>query len=204
MEITNVIKNILNLDGQYFIEQRTAEEQEDIYQKSLNAYKFNILDEIKNRTINTHKIIDDNGNILTFVSNNGNQYSFNMEFDNTNLDVIKQLLTVSIDLKVFLNLDGTLKYVEYVLLHRGNFNKSNVNILFNYDDGVYEVYCEFKKILTIKNDVYSCFEYINVMVAALFNHISSQEDKIDLNDVLLNGLPKSFNDSIEIEKMLKI
>lgn len=204
MEITNVIKNILNLDGQYFIEQRTAEEQEDIYQKSLNAYKFNILDEIKNRTINTHKIIDDNGNILTFVSNNGNQYSFNMEFDNTNLDVIKQLLTVSIDVKVFLNLDGTLKYVEYVLLHRGNFNKSNVNILFNYDDGVYEVYCEFKKILTIKNDVYSCFEYINVMVAALFNHISSQEDKIDLNDVLLNGLPKSFNDSIEIEKMLKI
>jgi hypothetical protein len=204
MEITNVVKNILNLKGRYFIEKRTSEEQEDFYKKSLNAYSFNILDEVKNRTINTHKIIDESGNTLTFVSNNGSQYSFNMEFDNTNLDGIKQLLSVNINVKVFLDLDGQLKYVEYILLHRGKTNKSNVNISFNYDDEGYKVFCEFNEILKIKNDEYSCFDYINVMVAALFNHISSQEDKIDLNDVLSNGLPKSFIDSIEIEKMLKI
>ncbi len=204
MEITNVVKNILNLKGRYFIEKRTSEEQEDFYKKSLNSYSFNILDEVKNRTINTHKIIDESGNTLTFVSNNGSQYSFNMEFDNTNLDGIKQLLSVNINVKVFLDLDGQLKYVEYILLHRGKTNKSNVNISFNYDDEGYKVFCEFNEILKIKNDEYSCFDYINVMVAALFNHISSQEDKIDLNDVLSNGLPKSFIDSIEIEKMLKI
>lgn len=204
MEITNVVKNILNLKGRYFIEKRTSEEQEDFYKKSLNSYSFNILDEVKNRTINTHKIIDESGNTLTFVSNNGSQYSFNMEFDNTNLDGIKQLLSVNINVKVFLDLDGQLKYVEYILLHRGKTNKSNVNISFNYDDEGYKVFCEFNEILKIKNDEHSCFDYINVMVAALFNHISSQEDKIDLNDVLSNGLPKSFVDSIEIEKMLKI
>lgn len=201
MEITNVIKNVIGLDGKHFIEKRTPEEQENFYKKNLNSYLFNVLDEVMNRTINTYKLVDADGSVLAFVSNNGDQYSFNMKFYNEDLNVIKSVLPINFSTKVFLNLDGSLKYVEYILVYEG---EKNVTFSFTYNEDGYTVCRMFNEIMSRKDDTYSCYQYINVLIVSLFNYAGNLEDKFDLEDVLLNGLNDSFYQSVEVQKMLKI